>query len=144
MAAGAIPGPHPQRRRIQINHFYRYLQWKLEDNERSIVDAVFEECYENFVELMTDPFANYLVQKLFEYSTDAQRLLLIQRCAPVLPVVCINMHGTRAVQRMIDFLSTREQVETVCTALYPSASSLMKDINGYVTWDDGAEAFRDI
>jgi len=108
----------------------RYLQCKLEDGEQAVVDLIFHECYETFVELMTEPFANYLVQKLFEHCDDSQRLLLVKRCSPSLPSVCVNMHGTRAVQRMIDFLSTSEQISHVCASIAPSSVSLMKDING--------------
>jgi hypothetical protein len=72
----------------------------------------------------------YLTQKLFEYCNDAQRLALVERCAPSIPLVSTNMHGTRAVQRMIECLSTPEQVRAVCNSLSPAAVSLMKDING--------------
>jgi len=94
------------------------------------INSIFEECYEKFVDLMTDPFGNYLCQKLFEHANDAQRLALVERCAPAFPRVSTNMHGTRAVQRMVECLSTPRQVEAVCTALSPAAVQLMKDING--------------
>jgi hypothetical protein len=111
-------------------HGCRFLQTKLEEGNPSYINAIFEECYEKFVDLMTDPFGNYLCQKLFEYCNDAQRLALVERCAPSIPRVSTNMHGTRAVQRMVECLSTPEQVRAVCNSLTPAAVSLMKDING--------------
>lgn len=111
-------------------HGCRFLQTKLEEGNIMYINSIFEECYEKFVDLMTDPFGNYLCQKLFEFCSDAQRLALVERCAPAIPAVSTNMHGTRAVQRMIEFLSTPEQVRAVCKALQPAAVSLMKDING--------------
>jgi Pumilio-family RNA binding repeat len=39
-------------------HGCRFLQTKLEEGNLSYINAIFEECYEKFVELMTDPFAN--------------------------------------------------------------------------------------
>lgn len=60
-----------------------------------------------------DPFGNYLCQKLLEYSTDDQRNVICESVAQDLVNISLNMHGTRAVQKMIDFLSTRRQVRTV-------------------------------
>lgn len=111
-------------------HGCRFLQTKLEEGNTMYINSIFEECYEKFVDLMTDPFGNYLCQKLFEHCNDSQRLALVERCAPAFPRVSTNMHGTRAVQRMVECLSTPEQVEAVCKALAPAAVALMKDING--------------
>lgn len=111
-------------------HGCRFLQTKLEEGNAMYVNSIFEECYEKFVDLMTDPFGNYLCQKLFEHCNDSQRLALVERCAPAFPRVSTNMHGTRAVQRMVECLSTPAQVSAVCAALAPAAVALMKDING--------------
>jgi hypothetical protein len=60
-----------------------------------------------------DPFGNYLCQKLLEYSTDEQRNVICESVAQDLVNISLNMHGTRAVQKMIDFLSTRRQASLV-------------------------------
>jgi hypothetical protein len=60
-----------------------------------------------------DPFGNYLCQKLLEYSTDEQRSVICDSVAQDLVNISLNMHGTRAVQKMIDFLSTRRQASLV-------------------------------
>lgn len=111
-------------------HGCRSLQTKLEEGNPAYVNAIYDECFDKFVDLMTDPFGNYLCQKLFEFCNDAQRLALVRRCAPSIPHVSTNMHGTRAVQRMVECLSTPEQVRAVCDSLAPAAVLLMKDING--------------
>ena len=59
---------------------------------------------------MPDPFGNYLCQKLLEASNDDQRTLLINNAAPSLVKIALNQHGTRALQKMIEFISTPEQV----------------------------------
>ena len=59
---------------------------------------------------LIDPFGNYLCQKLLEFSTDEQRNVICESVAQDLVNISLNMHGTRAVQKMIDFLSTRRQV----------------------------------
>lgn len=62
-----------------------------------------------------DPFGNYLCQKLLEYSTDEQRDQICRSVGKDLVNISLNMHGTRAVQKMIDFLSTSRQVSLTCS-----------------------------
>lgn len=59
---------------------------------------------------MTDPFGNYLCQKLLEFANDEQRTVLVNTAAPQLVKIALNQHGTRALQKMIEFISTPEQV----------------------------------
>ena len=56
-----------------------------------------------------DPFGNYLCQKLLEFSNDDQRTVLINNAATQMVKIALNQHGTRALQKMIEFISTREQ-----------------------------------
>lgn len=111
-------------------HGCRYLQRKLEEKNGPQVQMIFEETYMHVVDLMTDPFGNYLCQKLLEYSTDDQRTVLINNAAPQLVQIALNQHGTRALQKMIEFVSTREQIETVIMALRDRVVELVKDLNG--------------
>lgn len=90
-------------------HGCRYLQKKLEEGVPEHRDMIFRETFGHFAELMTDPFGNYLCQKLLEFSTDDQRNVICESVAQDLVTISLNMHGTRAVQKMIDFLSTRRQ-----------------------------------
>lgn len=107
-------------------HGCRYLQKKLEEGVPEHRDMIFRETFGHFADLMTgqsihltpptslltqylDPFGNYLCQKLLEYSTDEQRNVICDSVAQDLVNISLNMHGTRAVQKMIDFLSTRRQ-----------------------------------
>lgn len=60
--------------------------------------------------MISDPFGNYLCQKLLEFSNDEQRTELINNAAPQLVQIALNQHGTRALQKMIEFISTPEQV----------------------------------
>ncbi|KAJ8507226.1 hypothetical protein ONZ45_g10384 [Pleurotus djamor] len=90
-------------------HGCRFLQNKLEEGVPEHLDIIFRETFSHFAELMTDPFGNYLCQKLLEYSTDEQRSLICESVAQDLLNISLNMHGTRAVQMMIDFFSTKRQ-----------------------------------
>jgi Pumilio-family RNA binding repeat len=85
-----------------------------------------------------DPFGNYLCQKLLEYSTDEQRNVICESVAQELVQISLNMHGTRAVQKMIDFLSTQRQtdlrydaqIHSIIVALSLHVVTLIKDLNG--------------
>jgi hypothetical protein len=111
-------------------HGCRYLQKKLEEGSPEHRDMIFRETFSQFADLMTgalnrspwshhelshhaDPFGNYLCQKLLEFASDEQRNIICESVAPDLVNISLNMHGTRAVQKMIDFLSTRRQVQSI-------------------------------
>ncbi|WFC97357.1 hypothetical protein MYAM1_000067 [Malassezia yamatoensis] len=108
----------------------RFLQKKLEENDRGQCDLIFQETFPYFAELMTDPFGNYLCQKLLEYCTDAQRDQIVAAIADDLVTISLNMHGTRAVQKTIDFISTPAQTQTIIAALSRNVVTLIKDLNG--------------
>eukprot|EP01087_Luapelamoeba_hula_P011358 TRINITY_DN3076_c0_g2_i1.p1 TRINITY_DN3076_c0_g2~~TRINITY_DN3076_c0_g2_i1.p1 ORF type:complete len:776 (+),score=119.16 TRINITY_DN3076_c0_g2_i1:542-2869(+) len=112
-------------------HGCRFLQKKLDEKSNvQVVDAIFNEVYQHFSELMTDPFGNYLCQKLLEHCNDKQRLLLIESVAGDLVRISQNMHGTRAVQKMIECLRNQQEIRLVTRGLRLSVVQLIKDLNG--------------
>ncbi|KAJ2382888.1 hypothetical protein GGI23_007269, partial [Coemansia sp. RSA 2559] len=50
--------------------------------------------------------------------------------APDLVNISLNMHGTRAVQKMIESLSCQEQIDAIVNALKDSVVMLIRDLNG--------------
>lgn len=52
----------------------RFLQRKFDEGGASAVAVVFQEALQHLVPLMTDPFGNYLVQKLLDRCSEEQRL----------------------------------------------------------------------
>jgi hypothetical protein len=78
--------------------------------------------------LMTDPFGNYLCQKLLEHCSDEQRTAVVRRVAPDLVGISKNMHGTRAVQKMIECLSSPVQIEFVKETLKDAVVDLIQGI----------------
>ncbi|OCT45870.1 putative RNA-binding protein [Cladophialophora carrionii] len=111
-------------------HGCRYLQRKLEDGNDEHIQAIFVETCPHIIELMTDPFGNYLCQKLFEHCNEDQRTTLINTAAPALATIALNQHGTRALQKMIEFVHTPSQVDTIIQALSPRVVELVQDLNG--------------
>ncbi|CEP08497.1 hypothetical protein [Parasitella parasitica] len=110
----------------------RFLQKKIEEKEdgEKNLGTVFDEIHPHFIELMTDPFGNYLCQKMLEKCTHEQRTTIVTTVAPELVKIALNMHGTRAVQKLIECLSTPEQIKVVIATLTPNVVRLIKDLNG--------------
>ena len=110
----------------------RFLQRKFDEGGSTAVAVVLPEILDNLVELMMDPFGNYLVQKMLDRCSEEQRLDVLKRIGERgdLVGVALNTHGTRAVQKLIETLAGKEQIEIVTEALRPGVVSLIKDLNG--------------
>ncbi|KAI9784088.1 MAG: hypothetical protein M1816_001060 [Peltula sp. TS41687] len=111
-------------------HGCRFLQKKLEEGNAEHFQIIFAETSPYVQELMTDPFGNYLCQKLIEYANNDQRTALVNNALPQLPRIALNQHGTRALQKMIDFISTPEQVQGIIRGLKDRVVQLIQDLNG--------------
>ncbi|WJZ88413.1 hypothetical protein VitviT2T_007714 [Vitis vinifera] len=111
----------------------RFLQRKFTDGSPEDVQKIFLEIIDHIVELMTDPFGNYLVQKLLEVCTEDQQMQILhaitRRAGDLVRISC-NMHGTRAVQKVIETLRTSEQFSMIVSSLKPGIVTLIKDMNG--------------
>ncbi|KAK3099124.1 hypothetical protein LTR53_019024, partial [Teratosphaeriaceae sp. CCFEE 6253] len=90
-------------------HGCRFLQRKLDERADNSVQIIFDEVKEHIIELMTDPFGNYLCQKLLECADDEQRTVLITNAASAMTKIALNQHGTRALQKMIEYITTPQQ-----------------------------------
>ncbi|XP_030524202.1 pumilio homolog 12-like isoform X2 [Rhodamnia argentea] len=114
-------------------HGCRLLQKKITEGPQEAVDKIFYEVIDCIVELMTDPFGNYLVQKLLEVCREDQRTRMLQeitRKPGDLVRISCDMHGTRAVQKVIETLRTPEHISIVVNSLKPCIVTLMKNMNG--------------
>lgn len=52
----------------------RFLQRKFDEGGAASIAMVFPEVLDNLIELMVDPFGNYLIQKLLDRCSEEQRL----------------------------------------------------------------------
>ncbi|XP_076915705.1 putative pumilio homolog 8, chloroplastic [Bidens hawaiensis] len=114
-------------------HGCRLLQKIFDKGNPQHVKIVFNEIIGHLIELMIDPFGNYLIQKLLEVCNEEQRmriLAVVTRETRKLVQVSLNTHGTRVVQKLIETLKTREQVKLVISAIEPGFLALIKDLNG--------------
>ncbi|KAJ4972420.1 hypothetical protein NE237_005519 [Protea cynaroides] len=114
-------------------HGCRFLQRKFTEGTTEDVEKIFLEIIDHIVELMTDPFGNYLAQKLLEVCDGDQRMQIIhaitRKPGDLVRISC-DMHGTRAVQKVIETLKTPEQFSMIVSSLKPGIVLLIKDMNG--------------
>ena len=64
----------------------RFLQRKFDESGPAAVALVLPEVLQNLVELMMDPFGNYLVQKMLDRCNEDQRLEVPPLYPSTLPV----------------------------------------------------------
>lgn len=77
-------------------HGCRFLQRKFAEGTKKEVEMIFAEIIDHVVELMTDPFGNYLVQKLLEVCDEDQRMRILHsvttKSGELVRISC-DMHG---------------------------------------------------
>ncbi|KAJ0966383.1 hypothetical protein J5N97_027521 [Dioscorea zingiberensis] len=111
----------------------RFLQKKFTEGDPEDIEKIFGEIISHIVELMIDPFGNYLVQKLLEVCNEDQRMCILcavtGKTGELFRISC-DMHGTRAVQRVIATVQTAEQYSMIVASLKPFVVALIKNVNG--------------
>ncbi|CAJ1963495.1 unnamed protein product [Sphenostylis stenocarpa] len=114
-------------------HGCRFLQRMFDEGAPEDVQVIFSEIIDHVVELMMNPFGNYLMQKLLDVCDEEQRMqiiLVVTQETGQLVRISLNTHGTRVVQKLIETLKTRQQISLVVSALQPGFLALIKDLNG--------------
>lgn len=111
-------------------HGCRFLQKQLDLLGSEAADLIFTETRDYTVELMTDSFGNYLVQKLLERVNLEQRITLTRIAAPHFLYIATNPHGTRALQKLVESIETSEEAKIIIDSLKDSIVQLSKDLNG--------------
>ena len=96
---------------------------------KKAADAIFEETKEHTIELMTDSFGNYLIQKLIERVTMEQKKALSVIAAPFFVDIALNSHGTRALQKLIECVDSADEAQIIIDALRNDVVTLSKNLN---------------
>jgi hypothetical protein len=110
-------------------HGCRFLQKQL-DIDAANATPIFEETQMHIVELMIDPFGNYLVQKLLEKVNDEERITLVKNATPEFISIALDPHGTRALQKLVEFVNSEVEAKLIVKALSNDVVLLSRDLNG--------------
>ena len=115
----------------------RFLQKKIDENlilnyqaRLNNFTIIFDEIHSHMYELIIDPFGNYLVQKMIAYCNQSNLDMILDTLQFNLFKISVNQHGTRALQKIIDSLSTSAQLNVLIRGLKPHIIDLIKDLNG--------------
>lgn len=108
----------------------RFLQKKLEEQpDQQHVTLVFNEVFDHLIELMTDPYGQYLVPKLMKHCDKAQRQAIVTKIAPKIVTFACHTYGIHGVQKILEYL-TDDQVAVFVDVIRPSTIQLSKDNKG--------------
>jgi len=102
----------------------RFLQKKLEEDIKN-TGVILQELYDHLLELMTDPFGNYLFTKLVEYCDTTQRESLLKRIVPDISTAAFDMYGTQSLQKILPLLE-ENQIDMLIDALKTHSLALIK------------------
>ncbi|KAI3805025.1 hypothetical protein L1987_27021 [Smallanthus sonchifolius] len=112
----------------------QFLQTKCEGGKPEDIEMIFNEIKDHIFELMTDASMNYLAQKLFKVCNERQMTHIVVSVISDdnnLTNICLNSHGTRAMQKLIELLKTAEHRSLMVSALRRITLTLTKNTNGH-------------
>ncbi|KAK1269473.1 hypothetical protein QJS04_geneDACA022773 [Acorus gramineus] len=118
---------------VKHQRWCRFLQERFEGVNPDEDDMIFHGVISHVVEFMVDTYGNFLMQKVMEVCREDQwmRILRVLVKDPTNFIrICLDKHGTRAVQKLIGIVHTREQVSLFMMALKTGVLELMLDLNG--------------
>ena len=108
----------------------RLLQKKIEEGDPETITAIYNSILPNFVDLMNNPFGNYLCQKITDSCGKDQLKAIIKIIEKEVVDICRNSHGTRAVQKIVECAHDRELIDLIIDLLKDHVRVLVEDING--------------
>lgn len=121
----------------------RYLQRKLDEGAGDSFAQIFGRVCAHAAELMMDPFGNYLMQKVMGCCTAEQLDAVLISAGPALCAVAVDQHGTRALQKLIERISTHKQRMLLERYLAPYVVALIGDLNGNHVIQKSVQRFHD-
>lgn len=112
-------------------HGSRFIQHKLSQQDTPVEskDAFFNEISGHCMDLITDVFGNYIIQKYFELGSADQCQTLYSSMKGSFYDLSLQMYGCRVVQKCLENIPLENQL-TIIDELSPYILTLIKDQNG--------------
>jgi mRNA-binding protein PUF3 len=103
-------------------------------------DQIFTEIQPNSIQLMTDVFGNYVIQKMFEHGNQSQKKILANQMKGHIMTLSMQMYGCRVVQKVMCCPPCPGPVEIALTVDYKALehvlvdqqASIVKELENYV------------
>ncbi|KAL2552352.1 pumilio-like protein 12-like [Forsythia ovata] len=115
-------------------HGCRFLQRKIEEGKPEDIQMIFFEVQDHLFDLMINQFGNCLIQKLFEVCNQEQMnelLILAMQDERILMDICLDIHGTRAMQKLLEHLTSPEQKTIAISGISRITVPLTKSLSGH-------------
>ena len=108
----------------------RYIQKLLNDNPTETINALYIPICKNVLQLINDPFGNYLIQKIITFLNDEQQYEILKIISPYFYDICCNTHGTRVLQKLVEHCKAPKVKKYFFELLKPLITPLLKQLNG--------------
>jgi len=99
--------------------------------------VVFSEIRQNSLQLMTDVFGNYVIQKFFEHGNQLQKSILAKQMEGHVLTLSLQMYGCRVVQKVWPavtriLLKPTNRSQALEHILTEQQATLVKELDGHV------------
>jgi len=108
----------------------RYIQKIINENPSETLRIFYGPICDNILQLINDQFGNYLIQKILAYLNEEQLINILQLIRFHFYEICCNNHGTRVLQKFIDYSKTPKVVNSFYNLLKPLITPLLKELKG--------------
>lgn len=105
----------------------RFLQKVIENNDFFTNNLLYTKMKDSIVDIMNDPFGNYLIQKMIEKLNIENLTDIIGIINKNFLLLARNPQGTRVIQKLFEFCSSEEFTDKMMI----HTMDLLKDNNGY-------------
>ncbi|KAL8874651.1 MAG: hypothetical protein Q9174_000056 [Haloplaca sp. 1 TL-2023] len=130
--AEVAPVPEPSHTRVHDAPKLRDIRKRIDNN--AISQAEIEEIamgmLPEIAELSSDYLGNTVVQKLFEFCSEAVKEQMLVPIHPHLAEIGVHKNGTWAAQKIIDVAKVPDQIRTIVDSLHPYTVALFLDQYG--------------
>ncbi|KAI9803302.1 MAG: hypothetical protein M1825_002093 [Sarcosagium campestre] len=124
--------PEPGHSRIHDAPKLRDIRKRIDNNActQTEIEEIAIGMLPEIAELSSDYLGNTVVQKLFEFCSEAVKLSMLTEIAPHLAEIGVHKNGTWAAQKIIDVAKSPAQMSMVVESLRPYTVSLFLDQYG--------------
>ena len=121
----------------------RYIQKIIGENPSEGLRIFYETICDNILELINDQFGNYLIQKILTYLNEDQLINILKLISFHFFDICCNNHGTRVLQKFMDYSKTPKVVNHFYRLLKPLITPLLKELKGTFIVQKFAKVYPD-
>ena len=121
----------------------RYIQKLISENPAETLGVFYGPICENILELINDQFGNYLIQKILVYLNEDQLINILNLISYQFFEICCNNHGTRVLQKFMDYSKSPKVVNYFYHLLKPLITPLLKELKGTFIVQKFAKVYPD-